>query len=400
MTSLHIARSALAAHPGRTFLAGLGIAIGVAAVTLLAILGTGASQRLADQLENIGKNLILIRPGTQTSDGFTPTASLTDADLDALRSDGPLQGLVRGFAASRACLGTAQYRRDTVTTTIDGVSPNAFWLRRWHLAAGRSFEDRESGQALCVLGETVRTHLWPSEKPRDALGRQLLINGTSFTVLGVLQPRGRDPLGRDHDDSIFIPLETARTRLGVAALTLAIADARPQTLEAASARIRTVLRSSHHLRPGVVDDVAVSNVREMAALGVALLDTLGLLTVWVALMAMGVGGVGVANVLLASVSSRTHEIGVRLAVGARPGHILGQFLMEALLLTMAGGFVGLALGLGVARGLADWLGWPFVVPLAYPLWALGLMVGVGLAAGVCPALAAARLDPIGALRHD
>jgi putative ABC transport system permease protein len=404
--ALRVALAALVVNKGRSALTSLGIVIGISAVIAMVAAGSGAKEKLDERLESVGKNMILIRPGGKTTTGImVQGAQLTSDDAAALRADPQLQRLLIGVAESQA-LAQAQVTTSAgpSITTVSGIWPDMFLIRNWKVQAGRLFGNNEnkSASTICVIGETIAKKLFPGRRPVDMLGQRLRLFGQSLTIIGVLAPKGRTPIGQDQDDQVFLPIATLQQRLGQEPrLALITATAKTHDdINPAKERIVKVLRDRHHLRPGVPDDFDAASVEEMAAIGVLLTNTLNILVIVIASISLIVGGIGIMNIMLVSVTERTREIGIRMAVGATPKDVRDQFLIESVVLSLGGGLIGVILGLAFAIAITHYLSWPLRLSPVYPAVAFGVAAGVGVFFGYYPAVKASRLDPIDALRFE
>jgi putative ABC transport system permease protein len=401
---IRTAIKALSANLCRALLTALGVAVGTAATTVVAVLGHGARDLLDGHLESVGKNMIVIRPGAQTAEGYSARTPLIPDDVRRLRDDSMLRQFTTGTAEAQATLGLVTAGSLQATTTVDGVHYDAFRIRRWTLEAGRFLtrHDETAAASVCVLGHTVREKLFPRLPANSILGRSVSVGPLRLKVVGVLKARGKDPLGRDHDDELFIPLSLSRTRITQSSsLTVIITVAKDgDAITAAAQRVRKLLRDRRQLRPGEPLDVDVTTVQEMASVGVTTLLTMNVLTIVLSAVALGVGGIGVAATMLATVGERTREIGLRCGLGALPHDIRTTVIAEALFLTGGGGTVGLTAGIVLGSGITQALGWPFTLCHIYMSCSIVALLIVGLLAGAYPALRASRLDPIKALRTD
>ncbi len=400
-STLRVALDALLAHKGRSALTSLGIVIGVGAVIALVAAGEGARHKLDERLATIGRSLIIIRAGSRTNQmavaDFTP---LTAADADALRRQvGPL---LTGVAEVQVTQRLASSRFANAGVTVVGSTPEIQPIRGWEVAVGRFYtdEDQRRRAAVCLLGETVRKKLFP-DLP-NPVGQTVRIDRTLFRVIGVTAPKGRSATGADQDDQVFVPITTLQHRLaGEEKVNLIVAAARSDALlPRAEHEIDRVLRQRHRLKPDAPADFDVSSVQELAELAVVVAATLQALSAVIASVSLLVGGVGVMNIMLVAVTERTREIGLRMAVGARPADVLLQFLGEAVVLTLLGGTVGVTLGITGAVTLGLALGWPIVVPPGIVVLAFAVSAAVGVTFGFYPAWKASRLDPITALRYE
>jgi putative ABC transport system permease protein len=406
--AFRIALEALFVNKGRSALTSLGIVIGIMAVIAMVAAGGGAREKLDERLDSVGKNLILIRPGGQTTTGLVlQVVPLTSEDAQALRDDRELQRMLVGVAESQPMPVTAHSAYATRRTTAVGLRPELFKIRNWQLArmsggGGRFFTDSDIKKAanVCMLGDTIRRRLFPNKQ--NPIGERIRIENVSLEVIGVLEPKGANPLGQDQDDQVFVPMTTLQNKIAMdQRIAIIVASVKNQAyLDDAVARIRKIMRKQHRLRPDQPDDFDVKSVQEMAQIGVFLIDTLNVLVVVIASISLLVGGIGIMNIMLVSVTERTREIGIRMAVGATPANVRNQFLLEAMILSLVGGVLGVSLGIGVAALITHWLDWPMAVSPFYVALAFGVSALVGVFFGYYPAAKASRLDPIEALRYE
>jgi putative ABC transport system permease protein len=396
-----VALDALRAHKGRTALTSLGIVIGVGAVIALVAAGEGARHKLEERLDTIGRAMILVRAGARTHTAtvadFVP---LTAADADAIRKQAGVY--LAGVAEVQITQRLATTREATAPVIVVGSTPDLKTIRRWEMASGRFYteEDVRRRSAVCLLGQTVRKRLFPDTP--DPIGQTIRIDRTIFRVIGVTAAKGRSATGEDQDDQVFVPLTTLQHRLvGAERVNLIIVSARSDALiPQAQAAIERALRHRHRLKPDAPADFEVSSVQELTELAVVLTATLQALSAVIASVSLVVGGVGVMNIMLVAVTERTREIGLRMAVGARPADVLLQFLGEAVVLTLFGGLIGVLIGVGGALAMATALDWPLVVRAEVIGLAFAVSAAVGVGFGFYPAWKASRLDPITALRHE
>jgi putative ABC transport system permease protein len=403
MSLLSIIRVALAAlllHKTRSALTCLGIVVGVGAVVALVSAATGARRKLEDRLATVGSNLILIRAGASTNPASgTEATPLTRADADALRKQ--VGHLLAGVAEFQLVVREVASREHTWRTPVTGSTPDMQRLRGWKVVHGRFYtdEDLRRQAAVCVLGETVRSKLFSDVA--NPVGETVRIGPFPLRVIGVLGAKGRNPAGVDQDDEILMPITTLQRRLvGEDRIDVILTAARSESLtDAAVRQISQVLRVRYRVSPGT-ESFHVASVRELAELGFRLMNTLGSLVVCVAGVSLLVGGIGIMNIILASVKERTAEIGLRVAVGATPADVLAQFVLEAVVLALGGGLLGVTAGLSVAAAVAWYVGWPLVVSPAVLVLAFAVTAAVGVCFGFYPAWKASRLPPVVALGHE
>ncbi|MCX7960279.1 MAG: ABC transporter permease [Burkholderiales bacterium] len=404
---LRVAMRSLAANKLRSALTMLGIVIGVAAVIVMLAVGAGARARVEEQIRSLGSNLLLVVSGATTAGGvrlgFGSNPTLTEEDAAAITREVP------GALAAPALRGSAQivWGNQNWSTAVFGVTPDYFEVREWPLAAGRPFDaaDMAGAAKVCLLGQTVVRQLFGGADPLDQVIR---VRRVPCTVIGVLEAKGQSLMGTDQDDLVLMPISTARKRvLGAPAQarqrsvgTIWVRVGEGRDMKQVEEEVRALLRQRHRLQPGQDDDFSIRNLEEVAAAQEASSRVLALLLAAVASVSLVVGGIGIMNIMLVSVTERTREIGLRRAVGARTRDILGQFLVEAVTLSLIGGLAGIALGVGAALAVGHIAGWRILfAPEAIALAAV-FAGAVGVFFGWYPARRAARLDPVEALRFE
>jgi putative ABC transport system permease protein len=399
-SAIRVALAALLVNKGRSTLTSLGIVIGISAVIALVSAGDGARILLDERLDTVGKNLIIVRAGARTQQGvvtdFTP---LTHEDADVIEKDvGPLLLAVAKLQLHQA---GAQAGGHVWKTSFVGCTPELAKVRKWTLVTGEFFRDEDVKRMapVCLIGQTVRKKLFPDTP--NPVGQKLRTGNINLTVLGVLSEKGKSPLGADQDDQVFMPLSTMEQYItGNKNLVMILTAPKSESVgDRARAEITRVLREQHRLKPGD-ENFDVQSVREMAQLATVITKTLHVLIAVIASISLVVGGIGIMNIMLVSVTERTREIGIRMAVGATPGDVLIQFLIEAVVLALVGGIIGITLGIAAALGMAKLIGWPPVISPSVILLTFCVAGGVGVFFGYYPALKASRLDPIDALRYE
>lgn len=390
----------------RSVLTMLGIIIGVAAVIATVSIGQGAATAVQEQIRSLGTDMLMIVPGATTAagvrSGWGGVSTLTVGDALAIRRDAPAVDAVSYFKRQvvQIVAGDKNW-----STAVQGVPPSFFAVRSWPLALGVPFTERDEDSAarVAVLGQTIVEQLFGAGQ--DPVGASLRIKNVPFRIVGVLEAKGQSMWGQDQDDVVFIPFSTAERRvlgtefLGTVDTILATARSSDE-LRAASEQITAILRQRHRQQPGEEDDFTVRNLQEFAQASSMASRVMTNLLLSVAAISLLVGGIGIMNILLVSVTERTREIGVRLAVGAKARHILLQFLVEAVTLSMVGGAAGAVVGIGAAALISRLAAWPTLLSPPAVAGAILFSGAVGVFFGFYPARKAARLDPIQALRYE
>jgi len=404
--TVKVALRALRRNTMRSLLTVLGIIIGVAAVIAMVSIGQGASVAVQEQIARMGNNMLVLLAGSTTQGGVRSGSggapSLTTHDARAIQRECPAVSAVTYIRRQVLQLVNGNQNWSTV---VSGVTPEYQIVRDWALAAGRflSKQDEESGATVVVLGQTVVQNLFGAgQNPVDQVIR---IKNVRFRVVGVLTPKGQSTQGSDQDDAVFIPFTTAErkvlgaTKLGMVSSIL-VSSVNPEAIPEAQRQITELLRERHRLRRSQSDDFTIRNLADVAATAQSTNQAMSILLASVASVSLLVGGIGIMNIMLVSVTERTREIGIRMAVGAKSRHILTQFLLEAVVLSTIGGIVGAMLGIVASHLVSTLAEWPIVVPPEAVLLAVVFSGAVGIFFGFYPARKAARLDPIQALRYE
>jgi putative ABC transport system permease protein len=404
-STVKISLRALRVNKMRSALTMLGIIIGVGAVIAMLAVGTGASMQISAQISSMGSNLLIILPGATTSGGVRMGAgtqpTLTMDDAGAILKECPAVAAVAPVLS-----GVAQvvYGHQNWSTGVTGTTPSMLEVRDWPLASGRSFTDQDvkSATKVCLLGQTVVDNLFGDENP---VGQIVRIKSVPFTVVGVLATKGQSPMGQDQDDTIYIPVTTAQKKLFGTAfpgmVRIIMVKARTeQDLGPAEQQINELLRQRHHIGQKQDNDFTVRNLTQMMQAAEQSTKVMTLLLGAIASVSLLVGGIGIMNIMLVSVTERTREIGIRMAIGAKTWDIRLQFIIEALILSLTGGVAGIIVGVSGSKILAMVAGWTTVVSPLSILMAFGFSGLVGIFFGFYPAYKASLLNPIDALRYE
>jgi len=405
LQTLKIALRALRTNKMRSFLTMLGIIIGIAAVIAMMAVGSGASYVISQQIASIGSNIILVIPGSTTSGGMRSGSggaqTLTSDDVKAIMTDCPS---VEMAAPTVRTSGLVVYGNMNWSTIIMGSTPELFEIREWGVVSGRSIgqQDEDGAAKVCLLGQTVADNLFGAVDP---VGKIIRIKKVPFTVVGLLDRKGQSPQGTDQDDTIFVPLRTAQRNLVRSQFTnsvgAVIVKAKSEALLAkAEEEINSLLNQRHRITNNKEPDFSTRNLSEILAVAEQSSKAMSLLLGAVASISLIVGGIGIMNIMLVSVTERTREIGIRMAIGARKNDILLQFMTEAVLLTMIGGVIGILLGSGGALIVSRILAWPTLISVQSITVAFFFSGAVGIFFGFYPAKKAAGLNPIDALRYE
>jgi putative ABC transport system permease protein len=405
--ALRAALSAIAANALRSILTMLGIIIGVAAVIAMVAIGSGAREKVIGQIQSLGANLVVVQAGNVTFGGVRmgagASSTLTDEDARAVLRE------VEGVSAAAPFVrGNAQAVNGGTNwaTAVNAVDLDFFVAREWDIDQGRLFDPEEvrRGDTVAILGRTVAASLFADEDP---VGATIRLRNVPVRVIGVMASKGQSAFGQDQDDVIFVPLDMGRRRIigrnyardrSVAQILVKFES--EERIEPGIEEVRALLRQRHRLAADAEDDFTIRNLTEIANTATASARVLSALLAAVAGVSLLVGGIGIMNIMLVSVTERTREIGLRLAVGARPRDVLWQFLIEATTLSTLGGAIGVAIGIGAAVAIARFAGWPSLISFDAILIAVGVSGLIGVFFGFYPARRAAKLDPIEALRRE
>ena len=401
LNALLLALRAIRRNLMRSFLTVLGVVIGVAAVITMVTLGNGATRMVSDQISGLGSNLLILRPGQQLGPGRdsagAPNFKL--ADVEAIQTQIPALKAVAPLVGSKVTLVAGNQNWQS---QVSGTSNAYFTAGNWRIAAGRQFEEDEeaAGKAVCIIGDTVRKQLFPRGSP---LGDELRVKNFTCEIIGVLQAKGQGAMGQDQDDTVLMPIRTAQRRLtgnvtDVSTLMLSMRDG--IVADPVMEQIRKLMRERRKLPENADDDFHVMDTKQIAETLSGTIRTMTGLLGAVAAVSLLVGGIGIMNIMLVSVTERTREIGVRLAIGALEHEVLLQFLIEAVVLSALGGLVGIALALIVCLGLTALMHMPFLFNPGINLLAFVFSGAIGIVFGYMPARRAASLDPIVALRFE
>jgi len=397
-----IALKALNRNKMRTALTMLGMIIGVAAVITMVALGTGAQTSIESQIQSAGTNMIIVAAGNFTQGGVRQgqgnASTLTPDDANAIRSVPGVQYVAAGVNTRGQLVASNQ----NWGTQVQGTDVDMPLIRSWPTQLGAFFsaQDVATASKVAVLGSVVRDQLFGPDV--DPTGQVIRINNQPFTVSGVMVSKGQSGMGQDQDDVVFVPYTTVMKKLrGITFIQQAQVSAASATDTSATAdRIAALLRVRHKIQPGDPDDFMVRTMEEMAAVRVQATQTMTALLASIAGVSLLVGGIGIMNIMLVSVTERTREIGLRMAIGARGRDVLLQFLVEAVVLSLFGGSIGIALGFALSQGVTFWMNWPTAVSPQAVVLAFGFAAMTGVFFGFYPARKAAALDPIDALRFE
>ncbi|TWH47357.1 putative ABC transport system permease protein [Sporomusa sp. KB1] len=400
--SVKIALDALVSNKLRSILTMLGIIIGVGAVIAMVSIGMGVRDKVSSSIASLGSNLIIVTPGAASSSGVRQAAgtniTLTLKDAEAMARE------VNGIGAVAPSV-SKQYQmvagNMNWTTSVQGTTPEYLEVRNLSVQAGSFItdEDVESRNRVAVIGTTVASNLFTNINP---IGQSIRINNAPFTIIGVLESKGQSAGGQDQDDTVIIPLTTAQERMmGITYVqTISVQAADSEVVDQVQEGITSLLRARHDITADKTDDFTVRNLASVMATAQETTGTITMLLGSIAAISLLVGGIGIMNIMMVSVTERTREIGIRKALGARYSNILMQFLIEAIVIGVIGGAIGIIIGIGTSYAISSIAGWNTVVTATPILVAFGFSVGIGLFFGLYPARKAALLNPIDALRYE
>jgi putative ABC transport system permease protein len=399
---LRVAWQALRRNATRSLLTMLGIIIGVGAVITSMAIGSGAQAAVLAQIESLGANLVVVIPGATSQGGVNlgggSRTTLKLADATAIAAEVPSVGAAAPQSQTNAQVVASG---DNWFTQIQGSTPSWTTVRNWDVASGRFYTQAEVDQEakVAVLGSTVAQNLFPSGSP---VGQTVVIKNVPFRVLGVMTSKGQSGFGRDQDDFVMVPITTLLDRLTGQAYVgqILVSAATPEDVPGVIDATERLLRLRHHLTAVQPDDFSVRNIADIQQVRLATSQTQALLLAGIAVVSLVVGGIGIMNIMLVSVTERTREIGLRMAVGARGHDILMQFLVEALTLACLGGVIGIIMGVATAQGASVMAHWPTLISPMSIIMGFVSSLAVGVVFGYYPALRAAALDPIVALRYE
>jgi putative ABC transport system permease protein len=407
LAAMRIALRALRVNRLRSALTMLGIIIGVGAVIAMVAVGSGATERIQEQIQAIGSNLIMVVPGSITSNGIRlgsgAMVTLSEDDAKAIAAECPA---VAAVAPTVRGGGQVMVGSNNWATAIQGTTPDYLTIRDQTVVEGNPFtmDDVNAGAKVALLGQTVARNLFGNDDP---VGQSIRIKNVPFTVDGVLSAKGQSPQGQDQDDTILVPISTAkRNVLGASqanarsVAAIMVQSVSSGAMDEAQREMEALLRQRHRQQPGTEDDFTVRNLSDVFAAQESAARVMSILLGAIASVSLIVGGIGIMNIMLVSVTERTREIGLRLAIGAKTHDILSQFLVEAVTLSILGGVVGILSGVGASMLISHFAGWNTLVSPTAILLAFAFSGLVGVFFGYYPARKAAMLDPIDALRYE
>jgi len=406
MNKINLIKSAITTikqNKFRTFLTMLGIIIGVTSVIIMLAIGEGSKQSIQDSISSMGSNMLMVHPGSEQQGGMRMDRSLSQtlklSDFEALKSKSKY---LKYISPSVQGSGQVIYGNTNWPTSILGFNTDGFSIRKYEIKEGTSFTERDVQTAAksIIIGQTVVENLFPNGE--DPIGKVIRFNKIPFTVVGVLKEKGSNTFGQDQDDIVIAPYTTVQKRiLAITYLNeIIMSSTSENTSDAATAEIEQILRENHKLKQGTESDFTVRSQKELITTISSTSEMMTILLVTIAAFSLLVGGIGIMNIMYVSVKERTREIGLRLSVGAKGRDILKQFLIEAVLISVTGGVIGLLLGLGGSWIVSNYLGWPVLITGISIVISFAVCSFTGIFFGLYPAYKASKLDPIVALRYE
>ena len=400
-----VAWLALMRNKVRSFLTALGIIVGIAAVIAVVSIGNGASFNMKEQINTMGDNVVMVFPGSLSTGGVRGgvggAQTLTTGDGEAMKRDFP--ELIKAWTPVVRAGGQAMFMQNNWATQFQGVNPDFVIVRKWDVEQGAFFTDADlrARSRVCVIGKTIVDKLFDGQ---PLVGETIRIRNMPFQVIGILQEKGTNSMGQDQDDIIILPFTTVRSVLrrgafdNVDQLVFSMYDM--SQLDETRKQLGLLLRQRHRLADDMDDDFSILDMTEITKMATQISSLMTILMIVVASISLMVGGIGIMNIMLVSVTERTKEIGLRMAIGATPHAILAQFLTESAVLSMLGGIIGVALGVLGARIVGEVQGWPIAITMSSIAVSFAFSAGVGIFFGFYPALRASRLNPIDCLRYE
>ena len=400
---LRLALRAIQRNKMRSFLTMLGIIIGVASVIAMIAIGEGSKQSIQSQIKGMGSNMITIRPSSNVMGGAridnTSVQSLSEQDVKAIQNQSEYINAVSPMVSSRGQAINGPYNS---STTLQGVYPEYLFIRAWPLQEGASFtnQDVKSAAKVCLIGQTVLNNLFPDRE--EVLGKNIRFKKIPFKIIGVLSKKGENTFGQDQDDMILTPVTTVQKRILSTTYyqTIFASAVNENATDKASLEIQKMLRISHKIQKGMDDDFTVRTQAELISTFSSTSRTLTVLLTVIAGISLVVGGIGIMNIMYVSVTERTKEIGLRMSLGARGIDILMQFLIEAIMISITGGLIGVILGISATKLVTYFMNWPTLITQSSVLLSFLVCFVTGVFFGYYPALKASRLNPIEALRYE
>lgn len=399
-TTISLALREIMRHKLRSFLTTLGIIIGVAAVVTMVTLGNGATEAVRQQISSLGANILQLRPGQGfgRGGGGPRPPDFKTADVEAI--SGQIAG-VRSIAPQAQTSGTAIYGGNNWSTTVNGTTASYFEAQQWQLQSGRLFmpEEEQAGKAVCIIGTTLRANLFQRVDP---IGKRLRVGGVSCQVIGLLAKRGQGGFGMDQDDVVVMPIKVIQRRFtgnrDISMIMIAVDD--DYDTSTVQASLEGLMRERRRIKPGTADNFNIFDTKQISDTLTGTTTILTQIVSAVAAISLLVGGIGIMNIMLVSVTERTREIGIRLAIGAVAREVLMQFLVEAVVLSCLGGLIGLVIAFFASLVIAPMMGVPYIFDVQINLLAFLFSAAIGVIFGYFPARRAAALNPIDALRHE